>query len=248
MKLSKLIMTGLVFSFSSLIAESDIQLDMNHSIWSPFLLGQMRVDFEQTPNFNQQDDSIDYNSTYLNLSYEHSNSVLPNVGLQTNIKEHKRKANINQLVVFDSTAYSGGQLMDSQVDLTHRDHLLYYNIISSDIDLDLGMDIIRFDGRIVMKSQGVHRTVDFKKALPGLYGKLRYDLPETSLYFEATGSYVLNNNDTFHKSRLVLGWESESGVGIEVGYQSYAAEWHGYEDTSGNISFEGLYTGLRFNF
>ena len=228
-------------------ADSAIDIEYNDSLWRPFLNGQT----DTTPQtfVDQHTGQLSFNNDrVLKLTVSGKSSVLPKVGLQTNIKEHKQRANVNSIVVFDSVAYTGGKSVDSQFDLTHRDHLIYYRLGYSDIDIDLGMNIVRFDGRVILRDNNMHQIIEHDDTKAGLYGNVQYDIPESNFYFKANSTYILDTNSEFNKYRFMMGYRADSGIQIEIGYQAYRAEWTDYKKTDGYLTFDGLYTGLRFNY
>ena len=247
MKLVQITLLGLILSTSSLMAETAIHFDYNQPVWSPYLGGNTQINFPMTSTDNAYKIE-EQRATYLNLTFEHDIDFLPNIGLRTNIKEHKERANIDQLYIYDSIASFEGEAVDSKIDLTHRDHLIYYRLMSQELKLDLGMDIIRFDGRINLRSNSENKTIEFNAVMAGAYAQIHYDIPETSLYLKATATYAIDKSNTFNKARYMIGWQSKSGIAIEAGYQAYNAEWNDYKGTDGTLNFKGLYTGLRFNF
>ena len=247
MKTIKLITILSLFSCYAVLADSTISLSYTDSLWRPFLNGQ--TDTQLNTNINQTSGQVAYDSDrVLELTISRKKSLVPNVGLQTNIKEHKQRANVNSLVVFDSVAYSAGKSVDSQVDLTHRDHLIYYRLGYSDIDIDVGMNVVRFDGRVVLRGDNMHQIIEHKDTKAGFYGNVQYDIPESNFYFKANATYVLDTNSEFNKSRVMMGYRADSGIQVELGYQAYRAEWSDYMNTDGHLKFEGLYTGMQFNF
>ena len=247
MKSIKLITVLSLFSFSACYADSVLDIEYNDSLWRPFLNGQ--TDANPNTFVDDKTGQVSFeNERVLKLSLTSKKSAIPNVGLQTNIKEHKQRANVNPIVVFDSVAYSGGKSVDSQVDLTHRDHLIFYRLGYSDVDIDLGMNVVRFDGRVILRDNNMHQIMEYDETKAGLYGNVQYDIPESNFYFKANSTYILDTNSEFNKSRVMMGYRADTGIQVEVGYQAYRAEWTDYMNTDGHLKFEGLYTGMRFNF
>ena len=240
-------LTVILLGCSSLLADTSIDVNTIESQWRPFLNGQMELN--QTTGFDEDSKEIIIpQDRKLKLTISNEKKFVPTVGLQTNIKDHKQRANIDPLIVFDSVAYSGGKMVDSQVDLTHRDHLIYYRLGYSDIDIDVGVNVVRFDGRVILRDDNMHEIIEHDQTRPGLYGSVQYDIPQSNFYFKANSTYVLDTNSEFNKARVMMGYRADSCIQLELGYQAYRAEWSDYKNTDGNLKFEGLYTGLRFNF
>lgn len=236
-----------LLGFSSLLADRSVDVNYIDSQWRPFLNGQMEI--SQSTGFDEDSKTVIIpQDKKLKLTISNDKKFVPTVGLQTNIKDHKQRANIDSLIVFDSVAYSGGKAVDSQVDLTHRDHLIYYRLGYSDIDIDLGVNVVRFDGRVILRDTNMHEIIEHDQTRPGLYGSVQYDIPQSNFYFKANSTYVVDNSSEFNKARVMMGYRADSGIQLELGYQAYRAEWSDYKNTDGNLKFEGLYTGLRFNF
>ena len=117
-----------------------------------------------------------------------------------------------------------------------------------DIDIDVGVNVVRFDGRVVLRDDNMHEIIEHDETRPGLYGSVQYDIPQSNFYFNANSTFVIDNNSEFNKARMMMGYRADSGIQLEIGYQAYRAEWTDYKNTDGQLKFEGLYTGIKFNF
>jgi hypothetical protein len=89
---------------------------------------------------------------------------------------------------------------------------------------------------------------DIDETIPAIYGMLQFDFPATGFSVGGTVSFISYDDNDITKSRLYLGWESDIGLGLEVGVQAFDAEWQDINESNGNISFDGIYTSLTYHF
>ena len=102
---------------TSLLADGSVDIKYSESLWRPFLNGQLEL--QQIADLDEENNEVFASQDRtLKLTISNDSKFVPTVGLQTNIKDHKRRSNIDTLIVFDSVAFTGGKMVDSQVDLT----------------------------------------------------------------------------------------------------------------------------------
>ncbi len=105
-------------------------------------------------------------------------------------------------------------------DLDHEDIVLYYQLLNNWIDLDMGVDLKRFDGQ-VSQAGPTGNSIDVDETIPLLYLSARVDLPINGLYLGANfNANVIDlglSESTAQDSTIMLGYESGTGLGIEGG-------------------------------
>ena len=121
--------------------------------------------------------------------------------------------------------------------------MLYYKLLDSKVDLDLGVDLKRFEGQI--SRTGSNFAVD--ETIPLLYLSARIDLPVTGLYVGANiNANVVDlglSDSSAQDSTLMLGYQSDNGLGIEGGIKYFSLELN----ESGNYGTEFEYDALYLN-
>lgn len=233
----------------SSVAQADtiLGLYLSASAWSPDISGTIdstgpRIDLNDTLGFSDDD------AQRLSARLEHPVPVLPNIGLETYDLGNTSVATLNESIIYDGTVYNISDVVTSQLDMSHQSVLLYYELLDNWISLDLGLDIMVFDGLIALESSTNNSMTDIDETIPAIYGMLQFDFPATGFSVGGTVSFISYDDNDITKSRLYLGWESDIGLGLEVGVQAFDAEWQDISESNGNVSFDGMYTSLTYHF
>lgn len=219
--------------------------------WTPDISGNIEslsdpIDLEDTLGFS--DDTY----KQLGVRFEHPLPVLPNIAIQDNTLDTLSMATLNQSITYDGVVYLVDTDVTTTLDLSHRDIILYYEVLDNWISLDLGVNVMDFDGEFTLVSGGPSSVQTSNTVLddmiPSLYSKVGFEFPATDIYVGGTISYIGLDGDSFTKTNVHLGWETDTGFGLEVGYQAFEAEWEDYNDSDGNIDLDGYYASLFFHF
>jgi len=80
------------------------------------------------------------------LILEHPISALPNIRYQGYALDSSDNSSTNPGVNFNGGALNAGNVSTSSFDLNHDDIVLYYQLLNNWVDLDMGVDLKRFDG------------------------------------------------------------------------------------------------------
>ena len=228
-------------------ADTILGLYLSASAWAPDITGTIdnlgpAIDLNDTLGFTDED------AQRLSARLEHPLPVLPNIGIERYDLDGVAVATLNESIIYDGTTYNVSDVVNSQLDMSHQSVLLYYEILDNWISLDLGLDIMVFDGLIALDSSTESSMTDIDETIPALYGMVQSDFPTTGLSVGGTISYIGYDDNDITKSRLFLGWESEFGLGLELGIQTFDAEWVDINESNGNVSFDGMYTSLTYHF
>lgn len=221
-----------------------VGLNIGVSHWSPELSG----------NFNSGNDAIidlssdlgvnDPSQTSLVFILEHPIPVLPNVKYQSFDLETSGNKTLTRNVTFNGNNYSAGNNVSSTFDLSHDDIKLYYEVLDNWINLDLGIDLKRFDGQVGINGNNI--TVD--ETVPLLYISARFDLPFTGFYAGADLNHLSSGDNSANDSTFLVGYESTIGLGIEGGLKTFSLDLDNADNIDTNIEYEGLYLNGFYHF
>ena len=182
------------------------------------------------------------------LILEHPIAALPNIRYQGyNLDSTETDNGISSINLSGSTlnAAGGG---NSAFDLDHEDIVLYYKLLDSKVDLDLGVDLKRFEGQI--SQTGSSFAVD--ETIPLLYLSARIDLPVTGLYLGANiNANVVDlgiSDSSAQDSTLMLGYQSDNGLGIEGGIKYFSLELNDAGNYDTEFEYDALYLNGYINF
>jgi len=185
------------------------------------------------------------------LILEHPISALPNIRYQGYNLNSSDSSSTDPGVNFNGGALNAGNVSSSSFDLNHDDIVLYYQLLNNWVDLDMGVDLKRFDGQI--SSSGLTSgNIDIDETIPLLHLSARVNLPINGLYLGA----AINSNfidlgisgSTAQDSTITLGYESRTGLGIEGGFKSFSLQLDDNNNINTDLDYDGLFLNGYYSF
>jgi len=185
------------------------------------------------------------------LILEHPIAALPNIRYKGYNLDSTDTSSTLPGVNFNGGGLGAGNVSTSSFDLNQDDIVLYYQLLNNWIDLDMGVDLKRFDGRI---SSGAMLTNDIEvdETIPLLHLSARVALPISGLYI---GADISSNfvdlgisESTAQDSTLMLGYESRNGLGIEGGIKSFSVQLNDTDKLNTELEYDGLFVNGYYNF
>ncbi len=185
------------------------------------------------------------------LILEHPIAVLPNLRYQGYDFDTSGISTLDSDISFNGETFSSGNEVRSTFELSHEDIVLYYQLVNSRLDLDLGVDLKRFDGQVSLS--GTNSTsVDIDETIPLLYLSARYELPNSRFYVGAklNADFIdLGLSDSSAEdSTIMLGYDSGNGLGVEGGYKYFSLELDAVNTLDTDLKYDGLYLNGYYNF
>ncbi|MDH3388702.1 MAG: TIGR04219 family outer membrane beta-barrel protein [Gammaproteobacteria bacterium] len=185
------------------------------------------------------------------LILEHPIKALPNIRYQAHDLDSSGFSTMGSDSSFSGRSLNSGNEVTSTVDLSQNDIVLYYQLLKNRINLDLGVDLKRFDGEVSF--DGTTSTiVAVDETIPLLYLSARYDLPKSGFYVGASiNANFINlglSESSAQDSTIMLGYESGNGLGVEGGYKSFSLELDNANNLATDLEYDGLYLNGYFNF
>lgn len=191
-------------------------------------------------------------ASYFYIAIEHPIPVLPNIRLARTDMEQKGTSTLTRSIVFDGKTYSANTAVESIVDLSHTDLTLYYELLDNWVNLDLGLTVRQFDGKLQISGDiaGTTETAseDLDFPMPLLYAKAQFDLPLTGLYVAAEGNFIGYGGNSFLDATGKIGYETSLGFGVEAGLRSITLEIDDEDDVEADMEFSGMYLAAHYHF
>lgn len=197
------------------------------------------VDLEEQLNLD------DTGALEIAASLEHPIPILPNI----KIKHIDLDESADSTVTFDfeGVTYSGN--VQTDLDLTHSDIILYYEVLDNWLMLDVGLDVKVFDGELLIEEVGGTDSTqaDIDEALPMLYANAAIELPFTGMSVGAELSAISYSGDKIYDGKLRLRQDISLAF-IELGYRQFALDIEDVDDIDVDADISGVYisTGLDF--
>lgn len=216
--------------------------------WAPDISGTVRAGGE---NVDLQDDLgfSDENANVFFIAVEHPIPLLPNVLLQHTKLEADTTQTLSRSFTFDDVTYTAAETVKADLDLSHTDATLYYEILDNWVELDLGLTVRLFDNGVKIESQatGEKAELDFDSALPMVYAAARFNLPLSGLYVAVDGNGIGYSDSTLFDYRAMVGYESPIGLGAEIGYRTFDLNYEDGDD-DGDVKIDGAFAQVFYHF
>lgn len=208
-------------------------------------LGTSDTNIEQL-GFSDSDNGFFY------VGLEHFVPLLPNIRLQRTNLSDAQNSTLTSSFTLDGETFTSGTTVRTEMDLSHTDAVLYYEILDNWVSIDLGLALRKFDGFASVANRdndSQSERVDITETIPMVYGGVQFDFPLTGWYV-GLDVYLISAGDN-----KITDYAAKAGyafsfvaldMGVELGYRDLTVEYN--EDTTADISFKGAYLGATLRF
>jgi len=198
-------------------------------------------------DLNWKDDSGVMGYLYI----EHPFPIIPNVRLGTTSLKVGGTGTVTANYTFNGVNYTANDTVVSDVDFSHTELALYYEVIDTGFDLDVGLNFKFFDGKIRLedKTNPAVSTSTIKETVPMLYGAVSVPIPGTGVKVMGDLSTVSYKDSTYTDYLVRLHYDTSFMLGVELGYRSIHID---YQDTGANkyakLDMKGPYLAATLSF
>ena len=252
MKTSFIIATtgALALLFSTTVLADFAGFRIGAAYWAPSLSGGFNSTGQASINLSDDLGLDDPSMTSLVLSIEHPIPFLPNIRYQGIDLDSNGRNTLSSNITFEGQPYGAGDTVRSSFDLSHDDIVLYYEILDNWINLDVGLDLKRFDGEvsIVGSTNTTVSKSQVDETLPLLYVSARFDLPFSGFYVGADISSFSIDDSSADDVTVKLGYESGSGLGVEGGLRTFSLELDDVDGLDSDLEYDGAFVNGYFHF
>lgn len=224
-----------------------VGVNISASQWSPSLDGSVSTDDDSNINLRDDLGLDDSRQSAVGFSVEHPLPFVPNLKYEGFSLDSSSRKTIDSSIDFNGTNFSSGSTIDSTVDLSHEDIVLYYEVMDNWINLDLGVDLKRFDGAVSLAGDSTS-SIDIDEVVPVLYFSARFDLPFSGFYIGADLNNLSIGNNSVDDTTLMLGYETGSGIGVEGGLKAFSVELDDLDSLNTDLEYNGLYLNGYIHF
>ena len=205
--------------------------------------GVSELDVEDDLGVDDDDNNVFY------VAIEHPIPLLPNIRLQHTDISLVGDNLLSRNIEFNGTVFTLSEQVNTDLELTQADAVLYYELLDNYVSLDLGLAARWVDGFVRVNSTLASAEAEFSGVIPLLYAKARVDLPLSGLWVGAQVQGLAYDGDQLVDANAQIGWESDLGLGVELGYRSFSLELEEFDEVdTAKIDIDGVYFGLTFHF
>ncbi len=177
----------------------------------------------------------DDSSNFVYIALEHPLPLIPNIRLQ--------QVNLD-------LSNNGATSID--LDMTHQDAILYYEILDNWVNLDLGLSARRYDGTAYVNNGAGRVKLNVDDVLPMIYAKAQFDLPFSGLSVAADLNATDYSGDEITDASIKLAYESDLipllGLGAEIGYRYLSMELDDLRYLDKELTVDGPYAAITLHF
>jgi outer membrane protein len=176
---------------------------------------------------------------YTYFSIEHPVPLIPNFKfVNTNLTTSGTGA-VN--FTFDNVTYSSA--VNTKLDLSHTDYILYYEVLDNVVSLDVGLNAKNIEGQIAIGSTA---PTNFSGTIPMLYAAVEVMLP-AGFALAAEISTISSGNDAITDTTAKVTYTTDFNLGIEAGVRTLSIDVD-VDTVKANIEFSGIFAGVYFKF
>ena len=188
---------------------------------------------------------------YIRAKLEHPIPVLPNIRLAYTSLKSEGDGTVERTFTFGDVTVNANEKTHSDVDLDSYDATLYWEVVDTGMDLDIGLTARYIDGNIKVKrlSTDESDSTDISTVLPLLYANIRVPVPFMGgLSIGAEGNYITYDGSTIYDLQADLRYTFTMGLGLEAGYRAQKYKLDDIDDTSTDADFRGVFAGAVWDF
>ncbi len=182
------------------------------------------------------------------IALEHPIPALPNIKLQRQDMSLTAVHTLSRSIEYGGQTFVLNDTVTSDLDLGYQDIILYYEILDNWVSLDLGLNVKNFDGAVSISSSTESVSDNLNEFVPMLYGRAKFELPTTNFYVDVEASVISYSGDSFSDLRTAIGYESDMGLGAELGYKRLQLNIDNLSGITSDLTFDGYYLNLNFHF
>ena len=232
-----LTLSVLISTFSTTASADFIGLKIGAAGWAPEISGSLNSGTDTPIDLTTNLGLDEPTQTSVQVMFEHPVPLFPNVKYQRFELDSTGTSTIGS--TFNGIPFSG--TINSTLDLTHDDIVLYYEVLDNWVNLDFGLDLKKFDGEVALNDGINNESIIVDETIPLLYLSARFDLPFTGFYIGADINSLSIGDSSVEDSTLMLGYESGSGLGIEGGIKKFSLELDDANNLNTNLEYDGVY-------
>ncbi len=229
----------LIFPFASASADT-LGLYVGGGSWnhdpsgnfSSTQTGSSTIDIKSDLNVGKKSES------YVWMAFEHPVPFLPNIRLEKSSLSNT--GNASTTYNFNGNSSASGAF---EATLDSTDAILYYRLLDNWVNLDLGLDVRKIDGRFAIGSE----VSSVSATVPMLYASAAFDLPLTGLSVGADYKVVSYSGSTYNDMRIRAAYEF-GVVGVEAGVRSTKIKISDVDNINTDLTFKGVMVGAFLHF
>ena len=183
------------------------------------------------------------------VAFEHPIPLWPNTRLQHTRLGSRGEGTLSRRFRLHDVEFLAGETVSTELDLTHTDIVMYYELLDNMISLDLGWTLRLFDGHasVASRSGTLSESVDIDFPVPMAYGRALIELP-AGFSLGATAHFIGYSGNSLQdlSAHVAYTFGAIVDIGVEVGYRRFAVKLD--EDAQTDVALDGPYVAVALHF
>lgn len=238
-------LTGLLASSAN--AATILGISAGGGVWQNEFkgsLGKPSVSVE-TLGVTEQDNE------YFYLLLEHPVPFIPNIKVQRNELSSIQQGTLDSDFRVNKKVFAANSTVQTDIDLSHTDATLYYELLDNWISADVGVTLRKFDGVLSALDLDTQELdhIDVDQTLPLIYAKAQFDLPFSGLS-AAVEANVLSydgNNISDYSAKLSYTFDGALDASIDLGLKGMQLKLK-EDGVHTNLETSGPFIAARLTF
>jgi len=134
------------------------------------------------------------------------------------------------------------------LNLSHTDFTLYYELLDNWVNLDLGLSAIYFNGNKDFSNLNDFSQIDYSETVPAVYGKAEFKFPTTDLSASLTANVGTFSDKSISDMELAAKYKFALGFIIEAGYRKQIIDLEYSNQIKVDATSSGVFAALNFDF
>lgn len=196
----------------------------------------------------------DENQNSFYIAVEHPIPLIPNVMLRQSDLITSGATTLTSEFEFNGQTYTANTNLNADLDLSHTDYTLYYEIFDNDLlSIDLGVTGKRFDGFAQVRAEdGSVNSLDLSGWVPTAYGHVRVGIPATAVTLYAKGNFLAIDDSSLRDVEAGIEYRVIENLAVDVNvqlaYRDATLELEDVDSLYSDLSFKGPYLGVEIHF
>jgi len=210
------------------------------------------ADLENTLHWDTNED------IFLKAYFEHPVPLLPNIKVAFSHLTHDGQGEVGNDFVWGGIHIPALGTIKDGLDVKKYDLTLYYELLDNWIEADVGITLGYMDGDIAVTALSGFSTLpqltytestNFSLFVPTLYGKTKFNIPQTDISLQFEGDFLSYDDTTFYNYELSARYTFTMGLGIEAGYKALHLDSKDLADgLYVDVDFKGPYAAIVWDF
>lgn len=195
-------------------------------------------EYQTSGRSSTQKNDLDRQGTVqASIAFEHPIPLLPN-------------AKIKYVNLDSASPVENG--IQSDIELTNTNYILYYEILDNIVSADIGVGATQLDGKVKQLTAAKTNVYNFSDFIPLVYAQAGIKLPFTGLSLKAEGTYSKLDDTTAKDFQAELQYNFIDNllvdIGAKVGYRILDIEHQQDNLADLTLKFKGPYIGIDVHF